>query len=68
MKAQVIVTVNGQPVEQYVSQQRSREISDFFYSEIRGMRRVSARHISSAPSTKNQSKVEQLGNGSIRCA
>ena len=66
MKAQVTVSVNGQSVQQFVSQQRSKEISKFFFSEIRSLSRSVRRPITS--NNSSHSKVEQLGNGSIRCA
>ena len=67
-KPKVTVTVNSRPVVEYVRQEISKEIQDFYRSELRGMGRVSRRQILSGPSTRNVSKVEQLGNGSIRCA
>ena len=41
----VTVTVNGKPVEQYISAERSREIQDFIRGEIRGLRRSVGYHI-----------------------
>ena len=67
MKAQVTVTVNGQSVEKFVSQEKSKEIQSFLFSEIRSMRFATRRHMTSN-NNRNASKVEQLGNGSIRCA
>jgi hypothetical protein len=66
--AQVTVTVNGQSVKQYTSAEQNREIADFYRNEMRTMGRVSARHITTSTKMRNVSKVEETGNGHIRCA
>jgi hypothetical protein len=66
--AQVTVTVNGQNVKEYTSAEHSREIADFYRSEMRTMGRVAARHVTTSTKMRNVSKVEETGNGHIRCA
>jgi hypothetical protein len=64
--ATATVTVNGMSVKEYLEIDKAIEIQRFLRDEIRGMRSVSRRHISSAPSAKNVSKPVEVGNGSIR--
>ena len=66
MKAQVTVSVNGQSVQQFVSQQRSKEIQSFLFQELRSLSRGIRRY--DVTNNSSHSKVKQLGNGSIRCA
>jgi hypothetical protein len=61
----VTVTVNSQPVEQYLAEAKSKEVQEFLVFEIRSMRRSTRAHITSNP--QHTSKVERLGNGVIRC-
>lgn len=66
IKGRVSITVNGRPVQEYIGEEEGKEIRNFYYSELRGLRRGTKHHIISAHSGRNTSKVTQVGNGSIR--
>ena len=56
------ITVNGIPAVQYLDQEKSREVQQFLAEEMRSMRRSSRAHISSAPSTKSQTRASYEGS------
>jgi hypothetical protein len=67
IKGRVSISVNGRPVQEYLGEEESKGIGNFYYSELRGMRGVSHRHVSTAKPMRNVSRAKEVGNGSIRC-
>lgn len=61
------VTVNGQDVKKYLSDQKSKEIQDFLRHEMRGFGWMRSRHVATSNGTRNVSKVKEVGNGNIQC-
>ena len=53
------VTVNGQPVEQYLGEEKSKEIQEFIVMEIRMLRRGTHHHSISSLSAKGKRWNEQ---------
>ena len=66
--AQITVTVNGRPVKEFVEQERNQEIQKFITQELRMMGRATRRHSVSGQAVRSTTKIEQVGNGSIRFA
>ena len=63
--AYIKITVNGRSVEQWIDEEENQDIRQFYTAELRMMGRTSRRQIVTH-TRPQQSKVEQLGNGSIR--
>ena len=57
-------TVNQQKVSSF----SSKDVAEFVRGEMKVMHRVAANHIVTSTKMKNVSKVEETGNGHIRCA
>lgn len=61
----VTVTVNGKSVEQYIGEEKSREIQDFLRGEVRSLRRWTSSPIISRPAIKNVSRPSYKADGRV---
>ena len=66
--AQVKVTVNGRPVEMWIEEEETQEISAFYQAELRGFRKTCRRPIVSKQPIRNVTRPIQGANNSVRFA
>lgn len=59
------ITVNGKPLEEHLSDEKSREIQEFLRFELRSMGRIGRRHIISAQPQRNVSRPKYQADGRV---
>lgn len=59
------ITVNGKPLKEHLSEEKSREIQEFLMYEIRSLSRGTRHHIITARPAQNVSRPKYQADGRV---